>query len=156
MQKNCWKHHSNFLIGMVYFGYHLVNPHVQTVQNMYDMLILDYFLSLIHHPTRELNLMFDVYYRITKALGAIAPSSVVFQKCNSDIGERFKHSLSVQLCLLAHHMNQILFGFWGLMRNNTICKKSSYFHLHFGIRGSEVEFVTPVTAGGSVKFLPAV
>ena len=27
--------YSNFLIGMVYFGYHLVNPHVQTVQNMY-------------------------------------------------------------------------------------------------------------------------
>ena len=26
---------SNFWIGMVYFGYHLVNPHVQTVQNMY-------------------------------------------------------------------------------------------------------------------------
>ena len=26
---------SNFLIGMVYFGCHLVNPHVQTVQNMY-------------------------------------------------------------------------------------------------------------------------
>ena len=27
--------YSNFWIGMVYFGYHLVNPHVQTVQNMY-------------------------------------------------------------------------------------------------------------------------
>ena len=27
--------YSNFLIGMVYFGYHLVKPHVQTVQNMY-------------------------------------------------------------------------------------------------------------------------
>ena len=43
-------------------------------------MILDYFLSLIHHPTRELNLMFDVYYRVTKAFRAIAPSSVVFQK----------------------------------------------------------------------------
>ena len=27
--------YSNFWIGMVYFGCHLVNPHVQTVQNMY-------------------------------------------------------------------------------------------------------------------------
>ena len=27
--------YSNFWIGMVYFGYHLVKPHVQTVQNMY-------------------------------------------------------------------------------------------------------------------------
>ena len=27
--------YSNFLIGMVYFGYHLVKAHVQTVQNMY-------------------------------------------------------------------------------------------------------------------------
>ena len=27
--------YSIFLIGMVYFGYNLVNPHVQTVQNMY-------------------------------------------------------------------------------------------------------------------------
>ena len=27
--------YSNFSIGMVYFGCHLVNPHVQTVQNMY-------------------------------------------------------------------------------------------------------------------------
>ena len=26
--------YSSFLIGMVYFGCHLVNPHVQTVQNM--------------------------------------------------------------------------------------------------------------------------
>ena len=42
--------------------------------------ILYYFLSLIHHPTWELNLMFDVYYRKTKAFRAIAPSSVVFQK----------------------------------------------------------------------------
>ena len=42
--------------------------------------ILYYFLSLIHHPTRQLNLMFDVYYRKTKAFRAIAPSSVVFQK----------------------------------------------------------------------------
>ena len=30
--------YSNFLIGMVYFGYHLVNPHVQVVQNMYAEL----------------------------------------------------------------------------------------------------------------------
>ena len=28
--------YSNFWIGMVYFGYHLVKPHVQTVQNMYS------------------------------------------------------------------------------------------------------------------------
>ena len=27
--------YSNFWIGMVYFGYHLVKAHVQTVQNMY-------------------------------------------------------------------------------------------------------------------------
>ena len=27
--------YSNFWIGMVYFGCHLVNPHVQTVQNLY-------------------------------------------------------------------------------------------------------------------------
>ena len=27
--------YSNFLIGMVYFGSHLVNPHVQAAQNMY-------------------------------------------------------------------------------------------------------------------------
>ena len=33
MPKSCWKH-SNFLL-YLYFEYHLVNPHVQTVQNVY-------------------------------------------------------------------------------------------------------------------------
>ena len=78
--------YSNFWIGMVYFGCHLVNPHVQTVQNMYCKGRWRVCKARLRPPRWSCYLIHTMEKRLS-------PLRVALQYCTSPIMASFSWSL---------------------------------------------------------------